>query len=157
MNKQKVLNIGILLVSIFLFSCNNNTIFKDSSDIPENTWQINDTLIFCPNISDVDNYYNLFINIDADKDFLTDNIWLIIDSESPSGNVLHDTVMFFISDDKGKWFGKQKGDIIRNKFLYKTHIRFPEKGQYTFRLRHGMRKNDLPRISSAGISIEKAE
>jgi len=153
--KNTVLIIGSLFIFLFLISCKEKVIFKNAVKIPNNIWQINDTLTFRADISDNKNYYNIFITVDAKKNYLTNNIWLIINSKSPSGNLLNDTVMFFIFDQKGKPYGKESGDIVKNKFLYKAHIIFPEKGTYTFTIRHGMRKTDLPRVSSAGICIEK--
>lgn len=152
---KTVLIISSLLISLFSVSCKGKVFFKKNITIPDNIWQINDTLKFRTDISDNKNYYNIFVNIDAKDNYLTDNIWLIINSESPSGNILNDTVMFFISDQTGKPYGKKHGNIIKNKFLYKAHILFPEKGVYKFKISHGMRITDLPRVSSAGISIEK--
>ena len=155
--KKTFLYISSIFAVLFLFSCKGNTVFKKSIAIPENIWEINDTLHFQTEITDNEDFFNIFLNVNVKENYLTDNIWLIIDSESPSGNVLNDTVMFFIFDQTGKPYGKKHGDMIKNKFLYKAHILFPEKGTYKFTLSHGMRENDLPRISSAGLSIEKAE
>jgi len=154
--KRTNIILGTLIFTVFLYSCKENVLYENSFLLPGNIWQINDTLKFKTKITDNKNYYNIFIHIDVKEDYLTDNIWLLIDSESPSGNMLNDTVMFFIFDQTGKQFGQKHGDNIKNKFLYKAHILFPETGTYMFFLRHGMRKSDLPRISSAGISIEKA-
>lgn len=155
--KKTFLTIGSLFAVLFLYSCKDNTVFKKSIAIPENLWQINDTLNFQTEITDNEDFFNIFLTLNAKDNYLTDNIWLIISSESPSGNALNDTVMFYIFNQTGKPYGKKHGDIIKNKFLYKTHIRFPEKGTYKFTLRHGMREHDLPRVSSSGLSIEKAE
>ncbi len=144
----------LLLISFFT-SCKNNTTYKSTVSIPEKTWQITDTLIFNADITNISNYYNIYFNVEAQEDYLTDNLWLIITSSSPSGNILNDTADFFLTDSKGKWYGKKHGHTINNKFLYKAYILFPEKGIYTFKIRHGMRKNDLPKVSSVGISIEK--
>lgn len=154
-DKKTVLIISSLLVFLFLISCKGKVFFEKSVTIPDQIWQRNDTLKFQADISDNENFFNIYLNIDAKDNYLTDNIWLIINSESPSGNILNDTVMYFISDQTGKPYGKKHGDIIKNKFLYKTHILFPEKGIYKFTIRHGMRETDLPRISSAGIRIER--
>ncbi len=154
--KRTVLILGSIIIILLLHSCKKNILYNSSVKFPENVWQINDTIKFQAKISDNKSYCNIFINLNVKENYLTDNIWLMIDSESPSGNVLNDTVMFFIFNEKGKPFGKKHGDNIKNKFLYKAHILFPETGTYKFSIHHGMREKDLPRISSAGISIEKA-
>ncbi len=148
--------IYVFIFSVFLISCKDKVVFENEKEISNGIWEISDTLNFNAPISDTVNYYNIFITVDAIDNFLTNNLWLFISSESPSGNILNDTVMFYITDERGKWYGKKHGDIIKNKFVYKPHIRFPEKGEYKFLLRHGMRENDLPRVSSVGIQIEKS-
>ncbi len=145
----------LIILSVYLFSCKEKIVFEKSKPISKKIWEISDTLEFETTINDTSNFYNIFIHIDAQENFLTNNIWLFVKSESPSGNILKDTVMFYLSDAQGKWFGKKQGETINNKFIYKAHIRFPEKGIYKFYLQHGMRENDLPRVSSVGISIEK--
>ena len=155
MTGNKTLIIVSTLIIFSLLSCKNNSMYNNEVTIPEHIWQTSDTLHFDTNISDDQNYYNLFLTVDAQDNYLTDNLWLFIKSQSPSGNILNDTAMLYITNEKGKWFGKKHGHTVKNKFLYKAHILFPEKGTYRFIIRHGMRKNDLPRVSSVGLSIEK--
>ncbi len=156
-NKTILFIIGSLFILSFLNSCKNNVLYKNTLKIPENIWQINDTLVFNINVPDTLNHYNIYITIKVKDNYLTNNLWLIINSKSPSGNGLRDLAEFYLTDQNGKWYGKKHKHLISNKFLYKANIRFPEKGIYTFKIQHGMRENDLPRVSSVGISIEKVK
>jgi len=88
---------------------------------------------------------------------MTNNLWLFISTESPAGNLQSDTMMYFVADQSGKWYGEKKGSVINNKFLYKPIIKFPEEGEYTFIIRHGMRNKDLPLIESITITAEIAK
>ncbi|NPA68484.1 MAG: gliding motility lipoprotein GldH [Chlorobi bacterium] len=157
MPNKKILLLSGLIILLFFTDCKKNVLYRASTEIQNKTWQIGDSICFNTEIKDTKNYYNIFINLNIDENFLTENIWLFVKSTSPSGNILNDTVMFYITDKNGKWLGKKHGNTIKNKFLYKPHVKFPETGNYKFCLNHGMRKNDLPKINSVGISIEKSE
>jgi len=152
--KNNTLLIFFIFTLLILSSCKNNIVSSDSKEIKGEVWNINQIVKLETNIADTQKSYNLLINVDLKEDFLTNNLWLFISTKSPSGNVQNDTLIFYVTDEKGKWFGNKSGDIITNKFLYKSNIKFPELGIYSFQISHGMRENDLPKVRSVGISIE---
>jgi len=147
--------IATSMLLLILVSCDNNVIFSESKNIESGIWNINEGVEFDANIDDITTFFNFYIEIDINEDFLTNNLWLFISTQSPSGNIQSDTLVYYIADETGKWFGNKRGEIIKNKFLYKSNIRFPEKGIYNFKILHGMRENDLPEISKIGIRIEE--
>lgn len=154
--KNKNFSFWALVIFVFIFfSCNNDIVVSENKDIKTDAWEIHDTIIINVPINNNNSFYDVYINIENKESFLTNNLWLFIQTKSPSGNVQTDTIMYFLTDEKGKWFGKKRGKIIKNKFLYKSNIKFPEKGIYKFFLLHGMRKSDLPEVVKAGIVVEK--
>jgi gliding motility-associated lipoprotein GldH len=144
----------MLPVLLLLSACKNGSVFSEKIPLVAENWAIDDNISFQFEINEIEKSYNVFIELDIYDDFLTNNLWLFISTESPSGINQTDTVMFYVADLKGKWYGRKKGKIVSNKFLYKSMIKFPEKGQYGLRIRHGMRENDLPKVESIGIEIE---
>ncbi len=158
MEKPKIIffaTIGLFALSILHTSCKED--ISQSVSINNNVWQINDTILLNAEISELNSYYNIFFNIAAEETFLTENLWLYVSTVSPSGNVANDTLQYFIFDKIGKPYGKKSGELIKNKFAYKSRIRFPEKGIYRFKICHGMRESDLPKIKTFGIDIAKTE
>ncbi len=152
---NKRFNLFALLLMLAFFSCNDNIIATKDIDIESGVWDINDTIKINAEITDVNSFYNIYIKIENKESFLTNNLWLFIHSKSPSGNTQIDTTLFYLTNEKGEWFGDKKGELIKNKFLYKPKIKFPETGTYHFILLHGMRKNDLPEVVEVGIIVEK--
>lgn len=147
--------LSFFIITFILFSsCKNNIVASDSQEIKEGVWDIKQTIQLKAKIEDTKKDYKLFINVNVTEDFLTNNLWLFVNTKSPSGNEQTDTIMFYVTDEKGKWFGNKSGRIIKNKFLYKSNIKFPEVGIYSFHIMHGMRETDLPKVVSVGISIE---
>lgn len=157
MKSNIIFSLFLIALIITLNSCDDEALFKENSVIVSEGWGINDSVVFKAAISETENFYNVFIDVRINELFLTNNLWLFVSTKSPSGNIQSDTIMYFVSDEHGKWFGNEKGSSIDNKFLYKAFIRFPEEGEYTFKIKHGMREKDLPLIESLGITVEYAE
>ncbi len=147
--------VSLSLVSLFISSCDNNIVISESKTIESGLWNVNEVIELNAEVYQIDKFYNFFVEMDIHEDFLTNNVWLFVHTQSPSGNIQSDTVMYFIADEKGKWFGDKNGEIIKNKFLYKSNIRFSEVGMYQFNFQHGMREHDLPKVFKVGISIEE--
>lgn len=153
-NKQLISSI-ILFFALLLFSCDSKLVITDSKKIDKQVWNIGDDVNLKLNVEDISKFYNLFVYVNVKEDFLTNNLWLFIKTESPSGNMKVDTVMYYVTDEKGKWFGEKSGDVVSNKFLYKANIKFPEVGIYNISILHGMRQMDLPKVDEVGIRIEE--
>ncbi|MCF6365742.1 MAG: gliding motility lipoprotein GldH [Bacteroidales bacterium] len=151
---MKTLFITISALFLTLASCNNNVVISENRKVESEIWEIDEDIEFKAEITDINKFCNFYIEININEDFLTNNLWLFIRTQSPSGNTQNDTLQYYIADETGKWYGTKSGKIIKNKFLYKSNIRFPEKGIYTFNLMHGMREKDLPKISEIGIKID---
>jgi len=145
----------IILPLFFFISCNKNIIISEKKGIMDGVWKINKTVVLSPKINNTEKNYNIFIDVEIKENFLTNNIWLFIQTKSPTGSINNDTIQYFVTDATGKWFGNKKGNFIENKFLYKSNIRFSEPGIYTFHISHGMRVKDLPKVKSIGIVIEE--
>ncbi len=153
--KLKSTTLLLSFVFLFLASCDKNTAITESKNLESGIWGINELVEFNVGITRIDKSYNLFIEMDIYEDFLTNNLWVFIHTQSPSGNIQSDTLMFYVADEKGEWFGNKNGETINNKFLYKSNIQFVESGIYQFSLFHGMREHDLPKVSEVGIRIEE--
>jgi len=49
--------------------------------------------------------------------------------KSPQGNVQSDTLLFYVTDEKGKWFGNKSGSEISINSYTKSLIKFSLKGR----------------------------
>ncbi len=157
MNYKLYFILILFAIVIILNSCDERTLYSENKEIISESWEIADSVIFKATISETESFCNVFIVADIKETFLTNNLWLFISVESPSGNIQNDTIMYYVADEIGKWFGKEKRTFIKNKFIYKPYIKFSEKGEYIFIIKHGMREKDLPMIKSIGITVELAD
>ncbi|MES2140668.1 MAG: gliding motility lipoprotein GldH [Bacteroidota bacterium] len=160
--KRERIKSGFILVTILLFglffsACDNNRIFEENKDLPDNTWSSNNVLKFDVSIVDTKIPTNFYINVRNADGYPYNNLFLFIKTTFPNGKMSNDTLECVLADEKGKWLGSGMGDIYDNQIPFKKNVLFPEAGKYTFEIQHGMRTEQVPLIMDVGLRIEKAE
>lgn len=151
---EKHLLPGILLI-FFLTACNPGIVYTDSVRMQKETWNFNNITSFSPEITDTLSVHDIFITIRTGSDYPYRNLWLFVSTTSPSGKTLIDTLEYMLADNKGKRYGRGTGDIRETDLDFRKGVFFPEKGTYIFRIRHGMRTENLKGIYDIGLRIEK--
>lgn len=155
--KKLLIFVSIFFLLISLYSCKDDIFYQEHVEIKTDFWNVKDVAFFNTTIQEPDDLYQIFLDIDCKDDFLTNNLWLSVSVKSPSGVVQRDTVMYNITDEKGRWYGDKNGNIIHYRFIYRNSISFPVTGEYIFEISHLMRESDKPSVSSVGIVINKVE
>lgn len=155
MNRFRI--VFLLLLFFVLTSCDRTVVFEDNVKLPENRWEQGNVITLKADIQDTIQAHNLYINVRNAGGYQFSNLFLFFTTETPSGQRERDTVELTLADPSGKWLGDGMGDIYDNRILFKRSFRFPEKGEYTFRLEQAMRVDPLPQIMDAGIRIERVD
>ena len=158
-------SIYILFLTVFVItSCDSSRVFDEYVTLPKNSWNKSNVITFTFPVKDSINKKNLFINLRNNKDYDYSNLFLITQINFPDGQIIVDTLEYDMADVTGKLLGKGFSSIKENKLFYKENIIFPNTGEYTFKVRQAMRKNDeiegieeLEGISQVGFRIEKIE
>ncbi len=153
--KKKLFFLAILLVTL-LSACEKN-IYKHQCDIPEGIWDINNVLIFTPQIDSINKLYDINLEVRHATMYPSQNLWLFIKTTAPSGTIQIDTLECTMADNSGKWISDCAGDICDFTTTYKKMIKFVEQGKYTMEIQHGMRTDKLPLILKLGIIITESE
>lgn len=155
--KSGVILVTVLLFGLFFSACDDNRIFEENTEIPDNTWSSSNVLKFDVSIVDTKTPTNFYINVRNADGYPYNNLFLFIKTTFPSGKMSNDTLECVLADEKGKWLGSGMGDIYDNQIPFKKNVLFPEAGKYTFEIQHGMRTEHVPLIMDVGLRIEKAE
>lgn len=145
----------ILLMVFIIYACGKNILYTDSVTIPENNWNISNVPEFIYGSSDTLTKTNVSFTIRTGSDYPFRNIFLFVTTTSPDGISITDTLEYELADERGNWYGKGPGDIHELNLPYRSNVFFPLKGDYIFRIQHGMREKDLKGIYDFGIKIEK--
>jgi gliding motility-associated lipoprotein GldH len=146
-----------LLLTLLVVSCNNNIIYTDSVSMPSEEWTLENVLSFQPEITDTISANNILFTIRTSAAYPFRNIYLFVSTTSPAGKTITDTLQYNLANEKGKWYGKGIGDVHELNLHFKSGVYFPSKGIYSFKIRHGMRIENLKGVYDIGLRIEKVQ
>ena len=152
-----------LLISMLLWSCNDQMVFSTYEPLEDGKWKMGNTVHFEFSGMDSITPYNMFINIRNDDKFPFSNLFLITEFEAPSGNTIKDTLEYKMAEPTGEWLGKGFGSVKESKLWFQENVVFPDSGVYKVNISHAMRKNGdvegihiLEGITDVGLEIEKS-
>jgi gliding motility-associated lipoprotein GldH len=140
---------------LMLASCRKKAEFEEFVAIPD-AWNNSNLVHFNVNIADTVTPQNVYISVRHSGKYEFSNLYLFVTAESPNGNIKRDTVEIVMANEHGKWQGKGAASVFTLYYPYRTNIRFPVAGIYTFTIEQAMWIRDLKNISNIGLMIEKA-
>lgn len=153
---KNIIVIPIIILSFILTRCvDSNIVSFETHSIPKQIWNYKDTISFKADITDIDHWYDFYVDIRNAGNYPYSNLFLFFTTKYPDNKITRDTVQEILANDNGKWLGKGLGDIKDNRFLLRKGLRFPVKGTYTFKFVQAMRLTNLIGISDIGLRIEK--
>ena len=59
-----------------------------------------------------------------------------------------------LADERGRWRGTGFGDLVDQRFMVESGVRFPLSGRYRLDVTHGMRQDPMPGLASVGLRLE---
>ena len=141
-------------IAILLVACKGNYVFDKVVEIENGSWHADEPFAFNFTISDTLLSYDVLFHLRNNSNYQYSNIWFFIETSSPNGVVLKDTVEYQLADASGQWLGSGLGDINSMLLAYKTNIRFPLRGVYTLKVKQAMREEELKNIIDLGLRIK---
>jgi gliding motility-associated lipoprotein GldH len=154
----------VLLLLIFLVSCDSKTIFSEFKTLSDTSWKANETISFEFDVMDTISPKNLYIDIRNNNDYSFSNLYLITELNFANGTKIVDTLQYKMTDKSGNFLGSGFAEIKENKLFYKENKVFSVSGKHVFNVRQAMRKNGevnpiplLKGIQDVGFSIEKVK
>ena len=150
--KNKILSVFIIL-TVALLSCNSRTFYQKTDNFPNQTWNMDSTLVYKVTILDSLQYYNFYINVTNTANYPYQNLYLFFTAQFPDSTAFTDTLNCILCDAHGDWTGKKVGKIMKNRFTLKSKVRFPQTGTYIFSVQQAMREEDLIGINNFGIIL----
>ena len=153
-----------LIIIVVIFSCVSDSVFSSYKAIPNNSWLLNKKVGFNFVVTDTISKQNLYINVRNNNNYKYSNLFLITELVFPNKTKVVDTLHYQMADPTGSFLGKGFTNIKENKLFYKEDKVFQVSGEYSFNVRHAMRKNGFPQgikylkgIMDVGLSIEKSK
>jgi len=148
----------IIFLAVIFISCNRKVVSEDYRHLKDSEWHQDSVLVFGINITDSTKIYNLSLDVRNEGRYPYSNLWLFISIIPPSQKEHKDTIELTLANPAGRWLGSGLGDLYEKKYPYKQDVFFAEKGNYSIKVRQGMRTDNeiLKGIHDFGICLEKA-
>jgi len=158
-NRRNIFVYVTLVLSVLLmFACDRTRVYEEWHDMKDMVWIEDSTYSFTFEVEDTLSLYNLNFGIRNTNFYPYQNIWLLtsIDGEQ-NGFSYQDTIQLVLANKSGKWFGKRSASIYTYVTPLYRQLPISKGGEYTFSIKHGMRKDSLNGVSSIGFRIETNE
>lgn len=147
----------VLISLVFLFSCNDNRVYKEHQDIPDYIWDKTNQLSFEIEIEDAASPYAIIIDVRHAQHYMYKELLVTLDMIAPSGDKISKDITLPLRDEEGKFNGKGAGDIWDKEIPVFESMEFPEPGTYTFVLRNNMPEQQTVAVMAMGLIIDKLE
>lgn len=149
--------VGLFLLFL-LCSCDSGTYFSEFKKLPESGWPQSNQPEFLVNIDDTSRVFDVQVMFRHAPQYPFQNLYLFMHTTFPSEKQITDTLTLFLFDAGGKPLGSCMGDLCDVEFKYRSRVKFPERGEYRFRLEHRMRTPDgiLPLVMDAGLRLQNS-
>jgi gliding motility-associated lipoprotein GldH len=146
-----------LIVVGFLSGCSSDTVVDEFSAVPDYGWAFNDTVSFDYEITDVEAYYNVYLQMRITKDYPLQNLHVKTYDISPKNKKQQNRYRWMLADKAGKWSGSGIGNTLTYELLVKKNTTFQDSGRYQVMMQPYMRIDTIPEISDIGYRIVKTQ
>ena len=146
--------LGIVLLFITV-SCSDGVVFEQIQTVDVEGWDYQKPVVVNFSTPDTSNRYNLIFDVRITHDYAFQNLWLFIETTEPDGSSHTDSISCPLAYPDGRWIGSGLGDLIDNPILVHRNFKFAEKGEYTFKIKHGMRNDYLPNVQNVGVILKQ--
>lgn len=141
----------------FLFftlnSCSENSVYEKNIPIINNSWSQQQVLEFKPHISNVNQNFDVFLNLRHTSKYKFSNLSLIIQEINPSKEEKTYRLELQLANPDGRWKGIGTGNILSSQIPFLKDHHFVDTGIYTFKVKPNMNINPIPEILDIGIRI----
>jgi gliding motility-associated lipoprotein GldH len=162
---KKIKFIGLLLVTILFFACDEKQYFSEYKEL-DGTWKKSDTLRFTFEQKDTVNPYHLFLNVRNNNNYPFNNMYLIVTMKEPGikPTITVDTLEYLMANPDGTLLGEGFSDVKESKLWYLENFRFKRVGKYNVEVVQAVREtgkvsgvSELKGITELGLRIENSK
>jgi gliding motility-associated lipoprotein GldH len=146
----------IFLILVFV-SCGPKVIFEEKAEINNGVWTKDQKLSYSFEVTDTIKKYDILLNVNSNKEYKYQNIYINIETIFPKGNKTEDLVSLEISKPNGEPFGKCSGDECTTPILLQEKVKFPSLGKYIINMYQYSRLQSIEGLNSGILLIQEAE
>ncbi|MEP7322615.1 MAG: gliding motility lipoprotein GldH [Saprospiraceae bacterium] len=145
--------------SFILISCDPpNYVYERSNYFTiDSPWVQSDSLVYNFQVKDTNRFYNLLLEIDHDKKYAFENLYVKFDTRFPDSTHKSDIVSIVLADETGDWISDCRGKACTFYLTLQDQAIFPQKGQYQIKIFPWMRSDTIQNIYRVAFKLEKME
>jgi gliding motility-associated lipoprotein GldH len=151
MKGLKFFGFGLLLVS--LFACQEAPVYEKVVGFEKNEWSQRVKPEFKVEISDTACEYDFVLTLRTTTDYKYNNLWVFLNTETPSGVKAREPFEIRIANPDGSWAGKKTGTVVEFPLSFRRR-KLPAKGTYTFVLEQGITTSTIDEVLDIGFRVE---
>ncbi|WP_396139126.1 gliding motility lipoprotein GldH [Flavobacterium sp.] len=165
MHLRKTNFIGLLLLFLFLTSCDKKQFYSEYKEL-DGSWKKSDTLRFTFEQKDTIKPYNLFLAVRNNNDYPFNNMYLIVSLKEPGKKptIKIDTLEYQMANVDGTLLGEGFSDVKESKLWYLENYVFNRIGNYKVEVVQAVRATgevkgvaELKGITELGLRIENTK
>ena len=139
---------------LFLLSCGETPHFDKTFSFENKEWDQRVMPTFSFDISDTTKAYDVILTLRVTTSYSFNNLWIFMNSKTPSGINKRDPFQIPISKPDGSWIGTKSGTVVENQLVFQAR-KFPEIGTYTIGIEQGIVEEKIDEILDIGLRIRE--
>lgn len=148
--------IFLLSVGILFTSCQEAALYEKVYSFEGSTWSQKVKPTFKIDIKDVNKEYDFILTLRTTTDYDYNNLWIFLNTVTPSGSRGREPFEIKISNPDGSWAGKKTGTVVEFPLNFKRR-KMPEKGTYTFIIEQGITESTISEVLDIGLRVEEVK
>jgi gliding motility-associated lipoprotein GldH len=151
---NKVITVFSLCVLAAITACQKEAYYEKTYEFPHSSWARDQKAVFKVPIQDTAKEYDFIITLRTTTDYHYNNLWIFLNTTTPSGSNAREPFQIRIQNPDGTWAGKKTGTVVEFPLNFKRR-KMPEKGNYTFALEQGITASAIDEVLDIGLRVEE--
>lgn len=147
---------ALIFVSLILGSCQEQPFYEKSYEFKNSVWGRDQKPLFKVDIKDKNKEYDFIITLRTTTDYKFNNLWIFLNTTTPSGIRAREPFEIRIANPDGSWAGKKTGTVVEFPLNFKRR-KMPEQGTYTFALEQGITESEIDEVLDVGLRVEEVK
>ena len=139
-----------------LTACQKEAYYEKTYEFRNSAWGRDQKAVFKVDIKDVTKEYDFIITLRTTTDYDYNNLWVFLNTTTPSGARAREPFQIRIQNPDGSWAGKKTGTVVEFPLNFKRR-KMPEKGTYTFALEQGITESVITEVLDIGLRVEEVK
>lgn len=143
-----------ILLAGTLAGCGPTPMYEKVYRFEGDKWEQKVKPVFKVDVKDISTEYDFVLTLRTTTDYEFNNLWVYLNTITPSGQKGREPFEIKISNPDGTWAGKKTGTVVEFPLYFKRR-KLPEKGTYTFVLEQAITASTIDEVLDIGFKIKK--